>query len=260
MNSNVWFEAKQVSAFKKNYLVIRNLTIKFRKKENIVILGPNGSGKSSIIELINRNIYPIKKENSLLKIFDQELINLWDLRKKINTVNSEIKSRISDDILVFDIVLSGIYGKYSRVKSSKKDDLISVKKLIKFMDIKHISQLKFGVLSEGEKQIVLIARALINKPEILILDEPSVNLDIKSKLFLISKIEDLTKLGTNVILVTHDINLITRNFNRIIFLKNMEIIADGIPSKIMKSDNINKLFDIDIELIKYKGNWLIAKK
>jgi len=77
-----WFEAKNINCFKGNFRVIKDLNLKISYTENVILIGPNGSGKSSLIELINRNIYPVITDKSKLKIFDNELINIWGIKKK----------------------------------------------------------------------------------------------------------------------------------------------------------------------------------
>lgn len=254
MNSNYWFQAKEISAFREGYEVVKNLNIKFKTNERIIILGPNGSGKSSIIDLINREIYPIQKSNSFLKIFDKELIDLWDLRRNISTVNNQIKSRINPNLKVFDLLISGLYGTYCKVKSKSKDNQIA-EAVVDKMNLKKISEEKFGILSDGEKQISLIARAIINNPKVLILDEPSANLDLKSKYLLMDYLEYLSRIKINILCITHDISLITKDFNRVILLKNREVMKDGKPSEIINEENINNLFEIKIKLYKGKNNW-----
>ena len=76
MVNKFWFEAKKINCFKNGYRVIKNLDLKIAYSENVILIGPNGSGKSSIIEIINRNIYPVEANESKLKIFDKELVNL----------------------------------------------------------------------------------------------------------------------------------------------------------------------------------------
>ena len=260
MKNNIWFDCKNLTAYRNNFEVVKDLDLKLNKDENIIILGPNGSGKSSIIDIINRTIYPVQKPNSYIRIFNREIIDIWEIRKKISIVNYDIKTRIDGKTLVFDLILSGLYGCYNKVKQRKQDDIKVVKELIDILQIKYISEIQFKNLSEGEKQIALIARALINKPEILILDEPGINLDLRAKLLLKNKINELSMTGTKLLLVTHDLSLITKIYNRIIFLKERKIIADGVQNKIMTSKNINKLFDIEIDLINYNDNWVISKK
>jgi len=254
-----WFEAQNISCYKNGFRVIKDLNLKIAYSENVILIGPNGSGKSSLIEVINRNIYPVVDNKSILKIFDKELINLWELRKRISTVNNDIKNRISPNLKVFDLILSGLYGRYCFISNKSERDLNKVESIIKNMNISNLSKKNFSYLSDGEKQISLIARALIKKPEILILDEPIANLDYKSKFFVIDKINELIKLNTKILCVTHDISMITKIFDRVIMLKGGEIIADGFQNEVINRGNLKKLYDIDIEVIKKNGLWNINR-
>ena len=227
--------------------------------ENVILIGPNGSGKSSLIEIINRNIYPVITNDSKLKIFDKELINLWELRKRISTVNNDIKNRINPNLQVFDLILSGLYGRYCYVQNKSERDSYEVEKIMKKMNISNLSKKYFSYLSDGEKKISLIARALIKKPDILILDEPIANLDYKSKFFVVDKINELSKLNTRIFCVTHDISMITRIYDRVLMLKDGKIIADGLQNKVINSENLNKLYGIDVEVAKNNGLWNINR-
>ena len=107
MVNKFWFEAKNINCFKDGFRVIKDLNIKIAYSENVILIGPNGSGKSSLIEVINRNIYPVVSNESKLKIFNKELINLWELRKRISTVNNDIKNRINPNLQVLDHIPLG---------------------------------------------------------------------------------------------------------------------------------------------------------
>ena len=233
MVNNFWFEAKNINCFKNDFRVIKDLNLKIAYSENIILIGPNGSGKSSLIEVINRNIYPVIANESKLKIFGKELINLWELRKRISTVNNDIKNRINPNLQVFDLILSGLYGRYCYVQNKSERDSYKVEKIMKKMNISNLSKKYFSYLSDGEKKISLIARALIKKPDILILDEPIANLDYKSKFFVVDKINELSKLNTRIFCVTHDISMITRIYDRVIMLKDGKLIADGHQNKVI---------------------------
>ena len=259
MINNFWFEAKNITCFKNGFRVIKDLNLKIAYSENVILIGPNGSGKSSLIEVINRNIYPVIANESKLKIFDKELINLWELRKRISTVNSDIKNRISPNLKVFDLILSGLYGRYCFVSNKSERDLFKVESIIKNMNIYNLSKKKFSYLSDGEKQISLIARALIKRPDILILDEPIANLDYKSKFFIIDKINELSKLNTKILCVTHDISMITEIYDRVIMLKGGEIIADGHQNIVINGKNLKKLYGIDVEVINDNGHWYVNR-
>ena len=130
---------------------------------------------------------------------------------------------------------------------------------MKKMNISYLSKKNFSYLSDGEKQISLIARALIKKPEILILDEPIANLDYKSKFFVVDKVNELSKLNTKILCVTHDISMITEIYDRVIMLKDGKIIADGNQNKVLNSENINNLYGIHVEVSKNNELWNISR-
>ena len=83
MTNHYWLEARNISCIKNGYEVVKDLNLKLKYDENVVLIGPNGSGKSSLLELINRSIYPVIKRGTVFKIFNEELINIWELRKKL---------------------------------------------------------------------------------------------------------------------------------------------------------------------------------
>jgi len=259
VNNTYWFEAREVNSYKNGYQVIKNLNIKFKLNESVIILGPNGSGKSSLIDLINRNLYPVENNSKVFKIFNKELIDIWELRAKISTVNSEIKKRIHPNIKVIDLIISGLYGCFCKANNTNKSDMKLATDLITSMSLQNIAEKEFFCLSDGEKQFALIARAIIKNPIVLILDEPTINLDLKSQLFLVDKIKKLTETGISLLCITHDVNLINKNFDRVIFFKNRLIIKDGNPSRIINSKNINNLFDVNVKLKENKNGWDILR-
>ncbi len=259
MFTKFWFEATNINCFKNGFRVIKDLNLKIAYSENVILIGPNGSGKSSLLEIINRNIYPVVANESKLKIFDKELINLWELRNKISTVNNDIKNRINPNLLVSDLILSGLHGRYCYVQNKSERDSYEVEKIMKKMNIHNLSKKKFSNLSDGEKQISIIARALIKKPQILILDEPIANLDYKSKFFVVDKVNELSKLNTKILCVTHDISTITKIYDRVIMLKDGEIIADGDQKKVINNENLNKLYGIRVEVTYKNGLWNINR-
>ena len=260
MTNDYWLEARNICCIKNGYKVVKNLNLKLKYGENIILIGPNGSGKSSLIELINRTIYPVIKKGTVFKLFNKELINIWELRKKISIVNYDVRTRINPKIKVFDLIESGLHGTYHSINNKSVRDALLVENLLNKMSITNLSQKYFSHLSEGEKQIVLIARAIIKKPKIIILDEPIANLDLKSKFSVMDQINGLTQLNANIICTTHDISMITEIYHRIIMLKDRTIIANGSQKETINNKNINKLYGINIDVLKHKGIWHIYRK
>ena len=112
MNNTYWFEARGVDSYKNGYQVIKNLNVKFKLKESVIILGPNGSGKSSIVDLINRNLYPVEKDNTILKIFNKELgLAFIDISNKV--INRKKKLKYSKKDKEKQLIKRGRYVEFN---------------------------------------------------------------------------------------------------------------------------------------------------
>tara|TARA_Y100001968_G_scaffold232250_1_gene215044 strand:+ start:409 stop:1200 length:792 start_codon:yes stop_codon:yes gene_type:complete len=259
--TNYWFECQSVEVWDHDHRIFENLTLKLNKNQYTMILGPNGAGKSAIVGLINRTLYPIFKNESFLKLFGKNNINIWDLRTKIGVITSEIEARFHKEEVVFDLVRTGLYNSLSmkQHKDINDNDLIKVNKVLEQSYLKDIKDYKFKILSDGQKRRVMIARALINDPEILVLDEPTSRLDIKSKLILLESLTNFSKKGTTILHITHDTDLVSEIVDRVILVKSGTIIGDGSPNIIMTSKNLSKLYDLDLKVEKIKGKWLLRQ-
>ena len=181
-----WADLKNINVSIDQKEVLSNITISLNQGENTLILGPNGSGKSTFLKLLNRSIYPITSTNSSFKLFNKENINIWDLRKKIGFLFKEMEQRVNNGVKLYDVIISGFSGifnsRYSSLLSEREK--IKIKNLIDEWELSNIIYNDFQSLSDGQKRRALLARALVYEPNILVLDEPFCNLDIKSNLIL----------------------------------------------------------------------------
>ena len=262
MTPKIWLELANIDVIKSDKYLLQDLNLKLYEGEIITILGPNGSGKSSFVKLINRSLYPVIKKHSKIKLFDKELINIWELRSKISYVNNELHERINHKISVHDLINSGMYGTiglHQRQSMSSLDFQKTESILDQFGLINHKDK-TYQELSDGQKRTALIARAMINNPKVLILDEPTINLDMKSYYNLFQVLRQLVLAKITIVIVTNKIESILKETTRIIFIKSGKLFMDGTPAQILTSENINNLFDTKLELINVKGNWKIIPK
>ena len=249
MVNEFWFEAENITCYKNGYKVVKDLNLKLKYSENVILMGPNGSGKSSLIDLINRNIYPVLSNDVILKIFNKDLINLWELRKRISTVNSEIKNRIHPYLKVFDLIVSGLYGKYCHIPKRTERDISLAEDLISKMNLANLSQKYFSYLSDGEKQIALIARALINNPEILLLDEPTASLDPETGDFIRSFLENYQKeRQASILLASHNMAEVERLCSSVLMMNKGNIIDQGDPKKLIKKHGRKNMEEVFVKL------------
>ena len=252
-----WAILKNINVTIDNKPILSNININLNYGENIVILGPNGSGKSTFLKLLNRSIYPIVSKNSSFKLFNNENINIWNLRKNIGFLFKEMEERVKKGITAYQLVESGFSGTFNS-RSSKllsKIDLKKIDDLAVELDIKDIIHQEFNSLSDGQKRRAMLARALVYKPNLLVLDEPFCNLDLKSSFILDKNLTRLIKESTNIVYVTHNLETIIPKTNRVILLKRGSIIKEGCPKQIINSRILSNLFDIPIKVIKQGHYW-----
>ena len=256
-DSSTWASFKNIDILINQKKILSNINLNLNYGENIVILGPNGSGKSTFLKVLNRSIYPIVSTHSSFKLFNKENINIWDLRKKVGFLFKEMEDRVKACVSLYDLIASGFSGTFN----SDSSKFISIKEkekiesLVSDWELNHLINTKFQSLSEGQKRRALLARALVYQPNLLVLDEPFSNLDIKSNFILNKNLNNLINKSVNIIYVTHDLETILRTTNRVILMKNGKIVRDGNPKEIMKSEILSDLFQISIDLISENGYW-----
>ena len=252
-----WATLKDLDVIIEQRKILHKISLNLNVGENILILGPNGSGKTTFLKLLNRSIYPIISKQSSLKIFNKENINIWDLRKRIGFLFKEMEDRVKNGVTTYQLIASGFNGTFgakSPETISKKDNKQIIDLLID-LDLEIVANKFFNSLSDGQKRRALIARALVYKPKLLVLDEPFSNLDIKSNYILNRYLIKLMNESVNVIYVTHSLESIIHKTNRVILIKEGKVINDGSPEKIMTSKIISKLFNIEINVIKEGSYW-----
>ena len=256
-NLNTWANLKNINVYINQRKILSDINIKLNYGENTVILGPNGSGKSTFLKLLNRSIYPIILNDSYLKLFNKENINIWQLRKKVGFLFKEMEQRVLNGVNLYDLISSGFSGtfnsRYSKLLSEK--DKLKIDTLINEWELGNIINEKFDSLSDGQKRRSLLARALVYEPEILVLDEPFCNLDLKSNFILNKNLNRLIDKSINIIYVTHNLESILSKTNRVILIKEGKIINYGNPNEIIRSEIISNLFQMPINVIKQNDYW-----
>ena len=252
-----WASLKNINVLIGQKKILSNININLNLGENTVILGPNGSGKSTFLKLLNRSIYPIISNKSSFKLFNKENINIWHIRRKIGFLFKEMEQRVDHGVSLYDLISSGFSGtynsRYSKLISKEQKDKIET--LISSWELDNIIYNQFHSLSDGQKRRALIARALVYEPNLLVLDEPFCNLDIKSHFILNNNLNDLINKSVNILYVTHNLESIIEATNRVILIKKGHIINDGKPNEILKSNILSNLFQISINVIKQGDYW-----
>jgi iron complex transport system ATP-binding protein len=233
-------------------LVFRNLNLTLYKDEHTVVLGPNGAGKSALIKLLSRELYPVVQAGSCLRIFGEERVNLWDLRRRIGLVSQDLQAWVAGVVTGADLVLSGFYGSngIGRSQQPSARQRQRVQELLEELGLETLAQRPYAQLSDGQRRRLLLARALVHNPEVLVLDEPTNGLDLRARHQLLALMRHLAQRGTTLLLVTHQIDTIVPEISRALLLQQGQLIADGPVATLLQAGPLSQLFSTPLEVVR----------
>lgn len=198
-----------------------NLTV--AKGEFLTIVGPNGAGKTTLLETMNG----LLEAEGEVRVFGMDLKEHGSrIRKRIGYVPQEFTCDSLTPFLVKDVVLMGRFGRIGLLKAPTAKDLHIVTETMEFLSISSLENNPVGKLSGGQLQKIMIARALALQPDMLLLDEPFSNLDLKSRSDISDKISSLNAKGLTIVMVIHDRSSIPEACKRIITMEQGEIVSD----------------------------------
>jgi len=247
---------KNLHVLKNGKFILQDINFTIGWQDRVAILGPNGAGKSFLLRVLSADLVP--SFGSYVEIFGKVFgkTKLSDLRAQIGFVSSRQLHWFSNKDTLWQVVASGIDGVYgaSREFSSREVKLIT-ESLDRF-GILEIKDRLFDVLSDGEKRRALLARSLVKKPKLLILDEPAIGLDIPTRVKFLETLDQLS-LNLPIIYVTHHLEELPRTINKILFLKEGKLIAQGSKADMLTSDNLSKLLDMEVEVVLKNDKYFI---
>lgn len=227
--------------------------------ENWVILGANGSGKTSLLKTLAGYLAPTE---GTVRLLDEEFGDCdWrELRERVGLVSSGISQMVSDDDTAADIVLGGKFGMMGVWGSLRAADRARGLQLLRQMGVGRIANRPWYFLSQGERQRVLIARALMADPRLLILDEPCAGLDPVARRKFLGFVDRLNRRRPRipVLLVTHHVEEITTGFTHILLLRGGKITAAGPIPATLNSRNLSHALNSPMRLLRRNNRFSIA--
>ena len=250
-----YLELEAVEAWLGPRRVFHDLSLRLPTGEHTVVLGPNGSGKSSLVKLLSRELYPVVKPGSSLRLFGSETVNLWDLRARIGLVSQDLQAGYGGRVLASDVVLSGFFGSVgigrSQVASAAQQRKVA--ELMEQLGLADLAERPYAQLSDGQRRRLLLARALVHDPEVLVLDEPTNGLDLRAKHQLLAILRELARAGTTLLLVTHQIEAILPEIGRCVLLRQGRVVGDGPSEALLQDAPLSDLFATPLRVCEANG-------
>jgi len=228
--------------------VLDNISLSIVKGEIIGIIGPNGCGKTTLLKHLNRNLDP---NVGRVMLNDSDLNDLTKTEIARNIASVPQTNEIRFSFTARDIVTMGRMPFLEKFSGESTEDIKIVENAMERTNILDFADRYINTMSGGERQRVIIARALAQTPEIILLDEPTLHLDISNQfdaLDLVKKLSDED--GLTVVIVSHDLPMVVRYCDRIVMLKDHKIFAIGTPEEVLTPENMKEIFNIDAVLEK----------
>jgi len=255
-------QVQDATVVKNGTRVLDGLTLKILEGEHTAIIGPNGAGKSSLIRLITRQDYPLAHEDGTppLLIFGEGLWNIFELRSRLGIISGDLQfsfltMTLPGRIRGLDAVLSGFFGSYGlfphqEVTPGMREQAI---KALELMEASHLGEKFIEQLSTGEARRILLARALVHDPRALMLDEPTVGLDLPTRNRFLGTLQGLARHGKTIILVTHRIEEIFPEIKRVILLQHGRLMLAGPKAEVLTSKNLSAMFEAPVRVRESSG-------
>ncbi|MBP2099338.1 ABC transporter ATP-binding protein [Enterococcus rivorum] len=247
------FEFKNVSFIRDGKKLLNNINWKVENKQNWAIIGLNGAGKTLLLQLICGYLWP---SSGCLEVLNQTFgqTSIPDLQRRIGWVSTALQYQIKNGETAEKIVLSGKFASIGIYEYYSDKDLNQAKEILKKAGGSSLVGKKYQVLSQGERQLVLISRALMARPELLILDEPCNGLDLFAREKLLKQIQAIAEEPNSptLLYVSHHTEEILPCFEHLMLLKDGTIFAQGMQQELFTEAKLSEFYSDSIEIIPLK--------
>jgi iron complex transport system ATP-binding protein len=248
-------EIARAEVFRGETRVFADLSLTIPAGRHTTILGPNGAGKTTLLKLVTRELYPVDRPGTVLRLLGQADWNVWDLRARLGLVSHDLHNEYLAYVRGRDVVLSGLYASIGLYDAQvfSAEDRKRADETMAFLGITALADRPYGTLSTGEQRRCLLGRALINRPDTLILDEPTGGLDLQACFQYLSLVRRLMAEGRTVLLVTHHLHEIPPEIDEVVLLKAGAIVEQGRKAALLTSERISALFETPVRVLEANG-------
>ncbi|MBP1961774.1 ABC transporter ATP-binding protein [Paenibacillus aceris] len=227
--------------------ILNDVNVHINPGEHWVLLGRNGSGKTTLLEMMNGYEFPSRGTVDVLgNRYGQ--CDVREVRKKIGYISQSLMEKLNLSDPVIEVVATGEYAYLRFYQEIPQDVLDRAMVMLERVRIPHLAHQTLGSLSQGERKKVMLARSLMMKPSLLVLDEPAAGLDLYERERFLRDVNELSKQDITVVYVTHHIEEIIPLITHVAIIEQGELIAAGPKKEVLTPENIRKAFDVDIAL------------
>lgn len=258
-------EIKNATIWRGNTRVFSGLNLTIGQQEQLAIIGPNGCGKTTLLKTINRELYPVASSDSHVRILGKDRWNVWELRKQIGVVSNDLHQRYTATTHGLDVVVSGFHSSIgiqgTLAAEVNATQIAAAREMLQQLEVSELESVELRHMSSGQQRRCLLARSLIHRPATLILDEPTAGLDLAASFSYLKRIRQLAADGCSIVLVTHYLNEIPPEIDRVVLLQAGQIVADGPKRDVLRPTILSAAYEtpirvaeVDSYFLAYPGN------
>jgi iron complex transport system ATP-binding protein len=255
-------ELKHVHVARGEQIVLHDVSLRVDAGEHLAILGPNGCGKSTLLKAMTRELYPLVKAETSVRILGRERWDLTELKRRMGVVSPELPGRPTLHTTGFDAILTGFFSSSTlwpnlTVTAAMRE---RTEEILAQVGAEALREKLVGEMSAGEQRRVMIGRALAGasahgEVQMLLLDEPSNALDLGAQHDLREMLRGLAARGVTIVMITHHIADILPEMQRIVMMREGRVVADGAKSELLTEKRLSELFGREIAMTERGGYW-----
>src|ERR1700728_5312935 len=238
-------------------MLLRNIDWTAHENERWILIGPNGAGKTTLLQVASTMLFATE---GTVDVLGQRLgeVDIFDLRPRIGLTSAAVAEQVPPNEKVIDLVLTAAYAILGRWKEDYDSaDVTRAVELLDALGCAHLIRRRFSTLSEGERQRVQIARALMPDPELLLLDEPAAGLDLGGREDLLRRLTALARdpKAPMMVLVTHHVEEVPDGFTHAMLLRRGSVLAAGPIDEVCTARTLSRCFGVPLDIERRDGRW-----
>jgi len=248
---------QHVSVARGDAIVLHDINLSIATREHVAILGPNGCGKSTLIKTITCECYPIVAPGTSIRLLGRDRWDVSQLRQHLGVVEAHLPGERTGVTRGIDAVVAGFFSASTLWPNLHVTPEMRTRAhaALERMQATHLEQKLVGQMSAGEQRRIMIARALVHEPGMLLLDEPSNALDLAAQRELREALRLVAQQGTGIVMVTHHLADILPEITRVIMMHSGRIFADGSKEDLLAAGKLRELFGVEMALTQRDGYW-----
>ena len=248
-------ELEHVTVIRGGRRALDGVSLDVPRGQHVAVLGPNGAGKSTLLRMLNGEFFPVRRPGVRMRLLGRERWNVFDVRRQMGVVSHELQATHNGRLSGLDVVCSGffasvgVYRHHGLTGAQRRQATAAAVS----QGASDLLERRFDSLSSGEQRRLLLARALVHRPHTLLLDEPATGLDLRAAFGLVARLRALAAEGTTLIIVTHHVDQIPPEVERVVLLKAGRVFADGPKDQVLTGGTLSELFEVDVQVVERNG-------